>query len=110
VVDCSLVATSNIQGEQYTFDLGFTGYGTGVACADVGAGLQLVGLNAVPVEPAGSYEVTRTLIELRDGGRSARNGTTEVIAQGVPEDDPAVSSAHEVTCADAPPPVKEPES
>ncbi|GAA4285736.1 hypothetical protein [Georgenia daeguensis] len=109
VVDCGLVATTNVQGRQYTFDLGFTGHGTGVSCADVGAGLQLVGLNALPAEAGDTFQVTRTPIELHDGGRSARHGTTEVVADGVPADDPAVTDARTVSCADAPPPVKEPQ-
>ena len=109
VVDCELVATTNVQGEQYTFDLGFTGYGTGLACADVGAGLQLVGLNAEPQESGATFRVTRTPIELVEGGRSAHNGTTQVVADDVPADDPAVIDARTVTCAGAPPPVTEPE-
>lgn len=110
VVDCELVPTRNVQGGQYTFDLGFTGYGTGVGCADVGKGLQLVGLNAAPAESGSSFEVTRTPIELQNGGVSARNGTTEVLAKDVPGDDPAVTDARTVTCGNAPPPVTEPES
>jgi len=108
VVGCELVATKNVQGEQYTFDLGFTGYGTGLGCADVGAGLQLVGLNAAPVESGDAFDVTRTPVDLQDHGRSARNGTTEDVAKNVPDDDPAVQNARTVTCADAPPPVVEP--
>ncbi|WP_143427013.1 hypothetical protein [Georgenia soli] len=110
VVDCELVPTRNVQGGQYTFDLGFTGYGTGVGCADVGNGLQLVGLNAAPSASGTTFEVTRTPIELQDRGASARNGRTEVLAKDVPDDDPAVTQARTVTCGDAPPPVAEPQS
>ncbi len=64
VVDCELVATTNVQGAQDTFDLGFSGNGTGVSCADVGAGVQLVGLNALPADSDSTFQVTRTPIKL----------------------------------------------
>jgi hypothetical protein len=61
VVDCQLVPTRNQQGQQYTFDLGFTGYGTGVECI---AGsdeedLSLVGLNAVDIG-GDRFRITQT--------------------------------------------------
>jgi hypothetical protein len=107
VVDCAIVPTHNPQGEQYTFDLGFTGYGTGVACKDLGAGLQLVGLNAISADGT-SFDVTRTAINLSAHGTKATNGRLTTPAKGVSVDDPAVAAAHGVSCADAPAPVVEP--
>lgn len=107
VVDCAIVAARNVQGHQYTFDLGLTGYGTGVACEDLGAGTQLVGLNATSADGQ-TFDVTLTAIDLAERGTTATNGRTATIATGVPADDPAVAAAHEVSCADAPPPVVEP--
>lgn len=110
VVGCAVVATQNVDGEQYTFDRGFTGFGTGVACEDTGNGLRLYGVNAVGRGPGGGdVDVTRTLIELHDGGRTATNGLSETAASGLASDDPAVQAAHLVTCGDAPPPVTEPQ-
>lgn len=34
VADCAVTATRNDQDEQYTFDKGFTGFGTGAAAGD----------------------------------------------------------------------------
>ncbi|WP_152230955.1 hypothetical protein [Georgenia ruanii] len=107
VVDCAIVPTRNVQGHQYTFDLGFTGYGTGVACEDLGAGVQLVGVNATSADGA-RFDVTRTAISLAAHGMKATNGRTTTVATAVPPDDPAVAAAHEVSCAGAPPPVVEP--
>ncbi|WP_170297300.1 hypothetical protein, partial [Georgenia thermotolerans] len=107
VVDCAIVPTRNVQGHQYTFDLGFTGYGTGVSCEDVGKGLQLVGWNATSAT-GDRFEVTRTPIELADHGARATNGPTTTVARGVPVDDSAVTAAHGVSCDGAPPPVVEP--
>lgn len=107
VVDCALVETQNEQGEQYTFDKGFTGYGTGVGCVDADdAGLALVGYLA---ETEGEETtVTTTQIELSDGGASASNGQ-ETVEKSLPSDDPLVTAASTVGCGDAEP-VHEPES
>jgi hypothetical protein len=98
VIGCALVPTTNVQGQQYTFDLGFTGYGTGVGCADLGHGLGLVGLNARPDGHGQSFEVTRTPILLHHHGASATNGTTKVIAKDAAADDRVVTTAQSVTC------------
>ncbi|WP_420114589.1 hypothetical protein [Pseudactinotalea sp.] len=106
VIDCALTPTQNDQAEQYTFDRGFTGYGTGVGCIDVdGGGLSLVGyLAEVEGERA---TVTTTAIELSDGGAAASNG--EATEQtDLDADDPAVEAASEVSCGDAEP-VMEPQ-
>jgi len=99
VVDCRLVPTLNAQGQQYTFDLGYTGYGTGVGCVAGGdeEDLQLAGLDAEDTG-GGTFRVTRTLVELSDFGRRAANGATTVVAEGVASDDPQVQNARTVGC------------
>jgi len=102
VVDCRLVPTLDAKGQQYRFDLGYTGYGTGVGCVAGGdeEDLQLAGLNAEDTG-GGSIRVTRTLIELTDFGRRASNGATTVVAQGVAADSPQAKNAHTVGCGQA---------
>ncbi|NAZ80609.1 hypothetical protein GTR02_02100 [Kineococcus sp. R8] len=99
VVDCALVATQNAQGEQYTFDLGFTGFGTGVGCVAGGdeEDLQLAGLDAEDTG-GGAFRVTRTAVELTDSGRRAANGPTTVVGEGLGADDPRVENARTVGC------------
>ncbi|WP_432542454.1 hypothetical protein [Kineococcus sp. SYSU DK002] len=99
VVDCALTPTLNAQGEQYVFDLGFTGYGTGVGCVAGGdeEDLSLAGLNAVDAGD-GTYRVTRTAVQLDDSGRRATNGETTVVAEGLAADDPRVEGARTVGC------------
>ena len=89
--DCSLVPEQNAQGEQYTFDLGFTGFGTGVGCADVdGNGTRdLVGLLA------DGTSVTSTVVAL-DGPR-ATNGASSTIADATPQQ---LDLASQVSCGD----------
>ncbi|HLS61762.1 MAG TPA: hypothetical protein VK060_00120 [Ruania sp.] len=109
VIDCELTPTMNAEGDQYTFDLGFTGYGTGVGCVDLGDGLQLVGLLADSDESGDSFDVTRTAITLSGAGANATNGDSETVATGAGPDDPAVVSAQEVSCGDATAQVTEPQ-
>lgn len=105
VTGCALVATENEQGEQYTFDRGFTGFGTGVGCEDGDGGLGLVGYLA---ETRGQQtDVTTTRIELSDGGTLARNGTADE-RTGLGSDDPLVTAATSVTCGDNEAAVQEP--
>jgi hypothetical protein len=75
---CQIIPEQNVQGQQYAFDLGFTGYGTGVGCVDVnGDGTtDLVGLKFVP-EPQGAGTIQRTVVELN--GPNARNGATDTV-------------------------------
>lgn len=108
VIDCELTPTMNSDGDPYTFDLGFTGYGTGVGCVDLDDGLQLVGLLAESDESGEQFTVNRTAIELDDAGSSASNGETETVATDVDPQDPAVLSAQDVTCGDATAQVSEP--
>jgi hypothetical protein len=74
VSDCRLVPEQNVQGRPYAFDLGFTGYGTGVGCADAdGNGSRdLLGLKLVTGSGGTPTAIQRTIIELR--GAQARNG------------------------------------
>jgi hypothetical protein len=97
VQDCSLVAVLNVQGDQYAFDRGFTGYGTGVGCADAdGDGVRdLVGLQLVTADDGTPQRIERTIVLL--DGTHARNGATD----SVPVTDPAeVAAATQVTCGD----------
>jgi hypothetical protein len=78
VSDCQLIAEKNKQGQQYAFDLGFTGFGTGVGCVDAnGDGTtDLVGLKFVP-ENQGAGTIKRTIVTL--SGPNARNGATDTV-------------------------------
>jgi hypothetical protein len=80
VVDCALVETKNKQGEQYSFDLGFTDPGTNYGCATIKGERQLVGL---AVETSGmstrKWQVEQTAITLKDGGKQAVNGDIKVV-------------------------------
>jgi hypothetical protein len=96
VSGCQLVAEQNVQGQQYAFDLGFTGYGTGVGCVDAdGDGTtDLVGLEYVP-EPQGAGTIQRTIVVLT--GPQARNGATDTVPVTRAS---TVDEAHSVTCGD----------
>ena len=91
VSDCQLIPARNASGEQYTFDLGFTGQGTGVGCLDVdGDGVRdLAGLLA------DGTSVTETAIDL--ASPQATNGTSRTV-----EDAPAdqLELARSVSCGD----------
>jgi hypothetical protein len=84
----------NPQGEQYAFDLGFTGYGTGVGCTDLdGDGVRdLVGFLA----DADGTGYTATAVVL-DGPR-ARNSDVSTHVSDAGAD--AVERARSVTCGD----------
>jgi hypothetical protein len=78
VSGCEIIPEKNLQGQQYAFDLGFTGFGTGVGCVDAnGDGTtDLVGLKFV-AEPQGAGTIQRTIVELQ--GPNARNGATDTV-------------------------------
>ena len=92
--ECAIVPVQDPQGEQYAFDLGFTGYGTGVGCLDVdGDGVRdLAGLQ---VDGDGTgYTATPVVLD----GPRARNGE---ISQGVSDAGAeAVEAARSITCGD----------
>jgi hypothetical protein len=75
---CQIIPEKNLQGQQYAFDLGFTGFGTGVGCVDAdGDGTtDLVGLK-LNSEANGPGTITRTIIELH--GANARNGASDTV-------------------------------
>lgn len=98
VVSCQLVPTENAQGQQYTFDLGFTGYGTGVECVRTGSGSMLAGLLAAPESSGGGYRVTRTTVALSNFGKQARNGVTTTLARHAAADSAVVRQARTVSC------------
>ncbi|SHN48130.1 hypothetical protein [Cryptosporangium aurantiacum] len=102
VVDCALVPARNAQGNQYTFDRGFTGYGTGVECVRTGSGYTLAGLLAAQEKTGGGFRVTRTTIRLSDFGRQARNGVTTTLARHAATDSDLVQHARTVSCGSGP--------
>ena len=91
------MTAQNAQGEQYTFDKGFTGFGTGVGCTEVDGELHLAGLNAVS-DDGTSFTVSRTFVDLDAGAQTATNGEEETVAQDAAADDPVVTTAQETTC------------
>ncbi|WP_426310015.1 hypothetical protein [Cellulosimicrobium sp. E-16] len=97
--DCAVTPTQNAQGEQYTFDKGFTGFGTGVGCTEVDGELHLAGLNAVS-DDGTSFTVSRTFVDLDTGAQTATNGEEETVAQDAGADDPVVTTAQETSCGD----------
>ena len=97
-VDCKIVPMTNPQGQDYTFGLGFTDVGTGVACPESDAGRHLAGLNAPADHPAGSVPFTMTIVNL--DGTKASNGTTTKGTYTSPADDSAIALLSEVTCGD----------
>lgn len=108
VVDCSIVDALNRSGQPYTFSLGFSDIGTGVACETVDGRQELVGLDTG--EPQGdSVPWTSTVVEVR--GNQARNGSVSsgTYTRGVPADDAAIERLHGVSCGDAQP-ITAPES
>ncbi len=77
VQNCSLVPVRNVQGAQYTFDLGFTGYGTGVGCADADGVPDLLGLK-LDLDPNGRpTAIERTIVTIH--GAQARNGARSTV-------------------------------
>ena len=101
-IDCAFVTTVDHNGEPYRFGLkGFSDYGTGVQCTDDNGGGLLYGVLAKRRND-GLYDITRTQILLEDSGRAARNGPTDVVAEGLTADDSQVALAMRSTCGEAP--------
>jgi len=97
--DCALVPTQNAQGEPYTFDKGFTGFGTGVGCTQESGVLRLAGLDAVS-DDGTSFTVTRTFVDLDAGARNATNGDESTVAEDAGPDEAVVTTAQETSCGD----------
>lgn len=98
LTDCTVAQTTDSSGQAYVFDRGFGDQGTGVGCSDVDGATRLAGLLATP--EGDGWTVTRTLIDLSDGGRVAANGTIAVVAEEAAADDAVVTTAQEVSCGD----------
>lgn len=107
VVGCKIQISKNAQGQQYSFDLGFTGFGTGVRCVDSGRGLQVAGMLAEP--KAGKYNVYQTRIALSDSGREARNIARQTLATKASAGNTVVKSAQGVSCGAGNPGAQEPQ-
>ncbi|MBD8078472.1 hypothetical protein [Cellulosimicrobium arenosum] len=97
---CALTPTQNEQGDPYTFDKGFTGFGTGVGCTEVSGELRLAGLNAVPGDDGDTFTVSRTFVDLDTDAQTATNGDEETVAEGAAADDAVVTTAQETSCGD----------
>jgi hypothetical protein len=109
VVDCRIVVSKNAQGKQYSFDLGFTGYGTGVRCVDAGRGLQVAGMLADPGANS-TFTVYQTRIALSDSGREARNTARQTLAKEAAANSSVVKSAETVSCGSKNPGANEPKN
>lgn len=95
-VDCDIVPVTNEQGEIYQFSLGFTGFGTGVGCAQINGRSELVGFNVEATDDDGTVHWTRTVIKLH--GTEARNGDTTSGVFHSPADDAEIELLHGVSC------------
>ncbi|WP_435737549.1 hypothetical protein V5D56_02815 [Cellulosimicrobium sp. PMB13] len=96
---CAVTPTQDAQGAPYTFDKGFTGFGTGVGCTEQDGELRLAGLNAVS-DDGTSFTVDRTFVDLDADARTATNGEEETVATDAGPDDPVVTTAQETSCGD----------
>ena len=97
VIDCAIVVTRNKQNNQYVFDRGNLGNGTGVGCPVIGStGRHLVGYLAE--DTASGYSVSRTAITFSERGRRALNGPTTVLGQALSKTNPTVLRARNVSC------------
>jgi hypothetical protein len=94
---CRVAEVLNAQGLPYGFDRGMGDQGTGAGCTLVGGSLRLAGLDAVRNQD-GTYDVSRTFIDLDAGARHATNESRVVVARGAKADAPVVVTATEVSC------------
>ncbi|SFK37026.1 hypothetical protein [Geodermatophilus ruber] len=97
VSTCRLIPVQNAQGQQYTFDLGYSGYGTGVGCADAdGDGTRdLLGLKLVTDSGGSPTSVERTIIALN--GPHAANGARSIVPAPTAAE---AARAGSITCGD----------
>lgn len=98
VIDCKIVPSVNVKGTQYTFDKGFTGYGSGVACPVIGSTRKLAGYLATASSDGSTFKVTRTVIDLSRGGAKATNGSTTTLGTALPASSLIVKVAQGVGC------------
>jgi hypothetical protein len=97
VINCEIVPTQNVQGKPYTFDLGFTGYGTGVRCVDSGRGLQVAGMLAKS-KGGGKYTIYQTRIALSSGGLRAANAPRQTVSSSATSSSSVLKAARSVSC------------
>ncbi|MCD5311161.1 hypothetical protein [Kineosporia babensis] len=100
VADCKIVPSLTAQGNQYLFDLGMNGEGTGVFCPKDDQGLYLASYNAKPDDLDSSDEVFRTRIEFSENGTRADNGKVTDLGH-IKYDDPLSQDTMGVACGDA---------
>ncbi|GAB3269067.1 hypothetical protein [Kineosporia babensis] len=102
VLDCQIVATENQTGEQYSFDLGFGQFGTGVACplSPADDTLYLAGYKATDSGRDGYENIVRTRIDLSEGGSRADNGTVAELGE-YSSSSASAKIAHAVSCGDS---------
>ncbi|MGH3557324.1 MAG: hypothetical protein ACRDTK_07500, partial [Mycobacterium sp.] len=91
--DCRIQTVVDTHGAPFLFDLqNRRDTGTGVGCADLGAGPHLVGLQALPQDS--QWTIRRTEIDL--DGTVARIGRSDTVTAGSAQD-PAVVAAQTIT-------------
>lgn len=100
-----LVPVDGVTGGQYSFSLGFTGYGTGLTCEQQADGLHLFGENAT-ADAAGTWTVQRTEVVVSAERSRATNGAVTTLGTALAQDDPRVQAAHGATCGDVADPAR----
>jgi hypothetical protein len=100
VVNCYVVALTNVEGRPYLFDRGYAGTGDGAGCPVAESKRVLVGYLAEYNSTKNTYRVTRTAINVDTEGRRATNGRSDVLGTGLPEGSTVVNRAQSVTCGD----------
>lgn len=91
----------NEHGRQYTFDLGFGDFGTGIGCSQVARtpGRGLTGLKLNLDGKGDPVSVDRTAVEIH--GTTTTNGPSDTVdVNGRSKTDPAVRTATDITCGD----------
>lgn len=96
---CAVTPVLNAQGQPYLFDRGYGDQGTGAGCTLVDGTLRLAGLDAVR-NPDGTYDVSRTFIDLDADARHATNEGRVVVTRNAEADAPVVVTAQEISCGD----------
>jgi hypothetical protein len=100
VVNCYIVATTNAENRPYIFDLGYDGRGDGVGCVTVGSQRVLVAYRAEYDPEKQTYKVSRRTVSLDASGKSATDGSSEVLGTNLAERSAVVTRAQSVTCGD----------
>ena len=100
VINCYVVALTNVEGRPYLFDRGYAGTGDGAGCPVVGSKRVLVGYLAEDNSAKNTYRVTRTIIDVDTDSRRATNGRSVVLGTSLAEGSAVVDRAQSVTCGD----------